>query len=62
MSPRKKSAYLPDAMYIVKLNRVVDGPGGIKLLPPNRNEVKGKYIDALGDAVDSAELVPDATV
>lgn len=59
---RKKSAYQPDAQYLVKLNRVVEGPGGVKLLPPNRNVVKGKFIDAMGDAVDSAEMVPDAAV
>ena len=57
---KKASIYDPEAQYVVKLNRVADGPGGVKLLPPNRNVVKGKFIDALGDAVDSAELVPDA--
>jgi hypothetical protein len=63
MSPRKKaSAYEPEAQYLIKINRIVDGPGGIKLLPPNRNVVKGKFIDDLGDAVDSAEQVPDATL
>lgn len=53
-APVRSQTYEPDALYAIKVGRVADAMG-VRFRPSGTYKVKGKVVDALGDAVISSE-------